>query len=189
MEKSIFYFKEKGPQNTEETIKLAKERAKELGIKFVVVASTSGETGVKAMGLFEDTEAKVVVVTHQAGYKRKGATELKDEFRRIIRERGTLVIGSDPFARVPKLITKKYGGTTPLQVVADTLRLFSEGVKVCVECAVKAADSEAIPIDEEVIAIAGTDRGADTAIVIKPTHIQDLFDMDIREIVAIPRAR
>jgi len=189
MKRSIKYFEEKGAENTEETLNLAKERAKELGIKYVVVASTSGETGVKALELFDGTGIGVIVVTHQAGFKRKGKTELKEEYRKVIEEKGILVIGSDILTTVPKMITQKYGGTTLFNVVADTLRLFSQGMKVCIECAVKAADFGAVPIGEEIIAIAGTAKGSDTAIVLKPAHVHNFFDIDIREIIAIPRER
>ncbi|MBK5134153.1 hypothetical protein JJE00_06975, partial [Candidatus Bathyarchaeota archaeon] len=56
------YFENPGPENTEETLKLAKARAEELDIKNVVVASATGETGVKASKVFKGYN--LVVVTH-----------------------------------------------------------------------------------------------------------------------------
>jgi hypothetical protein len=38
-----------------------------------------------------------------------------------------------------------------------------------------------------VIAIAGTGRGADTAVVLRPTNAQTFFDMRIMEILCKPR--
>jgi hypothetical protein len=188
MEKKIVYFKEKGEKNTEETLRLAREKALELGIKHVVVASTSGETGKKAIEVFRNSNTEVVVVTHQAGYKKENRLEMKEEYKRFIKENAKLVIGSDLFTTVPRLTMQKYG-FSPLGIIADTLRLFSQGMKVCVEVAVMAADAGAIPVNEEVIAIAGSAKGADTAIVLKPANIHRFFDIDIREIVAIPREK
>ena len=48
------YFREEGKLNTDRTLKLAKKRAEKLGIKNIVVASYSGETGVKASEVFKD---------------------------------------------------------------------------------------------------------------------------------------
>ena len=47
--KEILYFESKGEINTEETLKISKERGDELGIKDLVVASTRGETGIKQL--------------------------------------------------------------------------------------------------------------------------------------------
>jgi hypothetical protein len=49
-----------------------------------------------------------------------------------------------------------------------------------------AADSGLIPMDRDVISIAGSGRGADMAVVLKPAHLQDLFDTYVREIIAKP---
>jgi hypothetical protein len=62
------YFEKAGPENTEETLKLAKMRAEELGIRNVVVASTTGETGVKASKVFKGYN--LVVVSHVTGFKK-----------------------------------------------------------------------------------------------------------------------
>jgi len=52
-----------------------------------------------------------------------------------------------------------------------------------------AADAGLIPIDEDVIAIAGTSRGADTALVIRPANSTNIFDLTIKELVAKPGTR
>ncbi len=187
MKKEIVYFEEKGEKNTEETLRLAKERALELGIKYVVVASTSGKTGKRAIEVFKGTGINVVVVTHQSGFKEENKLLIDEETKRYIEENAKLIIASDILTTVPRLITQKYGGFSPLNLIADTLRLFCQGMKVCVEIAVMASDAGAIPVDEEVIAIAGTARGADTAIVLKPANIHRFFDIDIREIICMPR--
>ena len=50
-----------------------------------------------------------------------------------------------------------------------------------------AADAGLLPTDKEVIAIGGTAKGVDTAVVLKPAHMGNFFDLKINEIIAMPR--
>ena len=50
-----------------------------------------------------------------------------------------------------------------------------------------AADAGLVRAGEPCIAIAGTGRGADTAVVLIPANAQDFFDLKIMEILAKPR--
>ena len=81
----------------------------------------------------------------------------------------------------------KHQGTYPVLIIADTLRLFGHGTKVAVEVTIMAADAGALS-GNDVIAIGGTGRGADAALVIKPAHMNNLFDMRIREVICKPRS-
>ena len=83
-------------------------------------------------------------------------------------------------------MAKKYSGVYPVLLMADTLRLFGQGTKVAVEIAVMAADAGALS-GEDIISIGGTGRGADTALVLKPAHQNNFFDLRIREIICKPR--
>ncbi len=83
--------------------------------------------------------------------------------------------------------TEKKGGSDLTEIVRDTLYRFSQGMKVCVEIALMAADAGLINIEDEIIAVAGTAKGADTALVLKPSYSRKFFDLNIREIIAIPR--
>ena len=74
----------------------------------------------------------------------------------------------------------------PLNIVADTLRMFSHGVKVCVEISVMAAEHGCISPDEEVVAIAGSHHGADTAVVLQPAYAADMFRTRIRQLLCMP---
>jgi len=40
--------------------------------------------------------------------------------------------------------------------------------------------------DEDVIAIAGSDQGADTAVVLRPVNYGDFFDLKVKEILCKP---
>lgn len=70
--------------------------------------------------------------------------------------------------------------------MADTLRLFGQGTKVGVEISVMAADAGALT-GNDIIAIGGTGKGADTALILKPAHQSNFFDIQIREIICKPR--
>lgn len=187
MKKSIIYFEEAGPNNTEETIKSSYERAVELGIKDIVVASTHGDTALKAAEVF-GSKFNIVAVTICEGFKSKGWAMSREERARL-QARGIKVLtgihalGDD----VSSAFSEKLGGKSLNEVVTHTLYRFCQGMKVCVEIVLMAADAGLIPVNREVLAIAGTDKGADTAIVVKPAYPRKFLDMTIREIIAKPR--
>jgi len=188
VKKSIMYFEETGPRNTEETIRLAKERAAELGIRDIVVASTHGGTAVKVADAFRDAKANIVAVTICEGFRDQGWTMTQKERAKVQAKSvkvltGVHALGDD----VGSAFTEKSGGTTPNEAVRETLYRFCQGMKVAVEIVLMAADAGLIPVDREVIAIAGTSDGADTAIVVQPAYPRKFFDLKVKEIIAKPR--
>ena len=187
VERKIVYFETPGEQNTESVLELAKNYAQAEGIRDIVVASTTGETGVKASKIFKGFN--VVVVSHHVGFQEPGVWELKEENRSKILENGAKILAAThALSGVERAIRKEFGTIMPLEIMAHTLRLFGEGTKVCVEITIMAADAGLIPVDREVIAIGGTGRGADTALVIKPANASNFFNLEIREIIAKPRS-
>ena len=183
--KEILYFESPGEVNTDETLKIAKERADELGIRYVVVASTRGGTGVKAVELFRGYN--VVVVPHVTGQREPGQQELAEEnMKKIEKAGGKIIIAAHTFSGVNRAIQAKWETMYPSGIIAQTLRLFGQGMKVVVEIAAMASDAGAIPADKDVLVIAGSSRGADTAVVIKPANSHRLFDMVVKEIIAKP---
>ncbi len=180
------YFKEPGKDNTDEVLRLARERAEELGIKSVVVASSSGETGAEASRIFKGYN--LVVVTSVAGYARPDEVRMRPENRRAIEENGGRVVtAAHAFGSVGRAIHNKFGAVQVDEVVAQVLRLLSEGFKVACEVACMAVDAGYLRTDEEAIAIGGLGGGADTAIVVKPSNTHTLFEMRVREIICKPR--
>lgn len=181
-----FYFETPGPQNTEKTLKLALIRAKSLGIKDIIVASTKGETGVKAAEIFKGYN--LIVVTHSTGFREPDVQELPREKKEEIESKGGKVLTCQhAFGGVNRAVRKKLGTYELDEIIAHTLRIFGEGMKVAVEIALMAADAGLIRTDKEVIVIAGTANGADTALVVKPANAQTFFDLEIREILCKPR--
>lgn len=179
------YFENPGKENTEKCVELALKRVEELNVKYMVVASTTGYTIQKVME--RDPSMNVVCVTHSIGFRK----DREDEFelnREELVEKGVKVLTTTHLmAGLNRGVRNRYGGTTYSDVVADTLRMFSQGVKVCVEIAVMALDSGLIPVNEEVVAIGGTGRGADTALVVVPAHSQNFFETRILEVICMPR--
>ena len=180
------YFPESGSANTETTLRIAKRRAEELGIKTIVIASTSGETGVKAVKAFSNY--KVVVVTHTAGFQAPDAQELTPQNRAKISEKGGIILtATHAFGGVGRAVRRKLNTYQVDEIIAHTLRVFGQGTKVACEIALMAADAGLIRTDEEVISIAGTASGADTALVVKPAHTHDFFELKVREVLCKPR--
>ena len=88
--KTTYFDKPGGEENTDKTLALAKARAKELGTKTIVVASTVGGTAVKAINVFKGL--KVIVVTHVAGMREPNTQEFTEENRKIVEEKGGIIV-------------------------------------------------------------------------------------------------
>jgi hypothetical protein len=185
IERKVAYFLNTGKENTDALLRLVKEYVEKEDLKDIVVASTTGETGAKASKIFKGYN--VVVVTHCFGFQQLGESELKEKYKGEILENGAkLFTGTHALSSVERAIRKNFGTIQPLELIANTLRLMGEGTKVCVEITLMAADAGLIPVDRDVVAIAGATRGADTALRIKPANTSRFFDLKIREIIAKP---
>jgi len=186
MEIENVYFPEPGSANTEKTLEIAKKRAEELGIKTIVVASTTGETGLQAVKTLANH--KVVVVTHTTGFQAPDAQELTPENRaKILAKGGLILTATHAFGGVGRAVRRKFNTYQVDELIAQTLRVFGQGAKVACEIVLMAADAGLIRTDEEVISIGGTGSGADTALVIKPAHTHDFFELKVKEVLCKPR--
>lgn len=178
------HWSEKGSKNTKATAELALKRASELNIKYIVVASHTGYTA----RYFVDRGIQVVCVTHHIGFKAPGEDEMPAEAREELLEKGVKILTTTHLlAGIDRSLRMKWGGVYPAEIVAQTLRMLGQGVKVCVEVACMALDAGLIPYGEEIIAVGGTSSGADTAIVIVPAHSPQFFDTRLKEILCKPR--
>jgi hypothetical protein len=185
MVSSCVYYRRTGPINTTRTLELAGARAKALGIRKVLVATTSGATGVQAAEALAGLE--VIAVTHSTGFGGPDRQELSAENRAAIESAGaTILTCQHAFGGVGRAVRKKLGTYQLEEIVAFTLRIFCEGIKVVAEMALMAADAGLVRTDELVLAIAGTGRGADTAVVLKPANAQTFFDLRFLEIICMP---
>jgi hypothetical protein len=181
----ITYFEKPGKRNTERTLQIARERADELGLRQVVVATTSGETGKKASEVFQGYH--LVVVSHSTGFSGPNVQQLTDENREAILAGGAhLLTCQHAFGGVNRAIRRKLNTYQVDEIIAHTLRIFGEGMKVACEITLMSADAGLIRTDEPVLAVAGTGRGADTAVILRGANVQDFFDLRVNEILCKP---
>ncbi|MFC1977992.1 hypothetical protein ACFLWS_07010 [Chloroflexota bacterium] len=182
----MVYFDKKGADNTERTLQVAKDEALKRDIKYLVVASTGGNTGLQAAQMLQNTGIKLVVVAHSTGHGEAGRQLFDSEMKREIENLGGVVfIGTDALTSFHSAMKNK-GRFTEQTIVGDVLRMFGSGMKVCVEIVAMASDANLLPI-EDVIAVAGTGRGADTSVIIAANSTNQFFDIKVREILAKPR--
>ena len=188
--KEILYFDKGGPENTKEAVEAVVARAVELDIKHVVVASTTGATAKAFHDALKDKGVSVVCVTMHAGWKGGDGQAISADERKKLEEQGIqVVMCSHALSGVNRSISSKFGSVSRVEMISNVLRLTSQGLKVSVEVAIMATDAGVVPTDKEIITVGGTGSGADTAIVLQAAHQNNFFDLDIREIVAMPRKK
>lgn len=182
---STVYFQTKGAVNTSRVLQLAHDRASATGIKTIIVATTSGETGFLAAKKLES--CNVVAVSHSTGFRESDEQELSAENRRRIEQAGGKVLTTThAFGGVNRAIRKKMNTYQVDEIIAFTLRNFGEGMKVVAEIALMAADAGMIQVNEPAIAIAGSGSGADTAVILQPANAQNFFELRFLEIICMP---
>lgn len=177
------YFEKCGNVNTNKAIELAVKTAKDRGINYIVVASNEGETAK----LLKDCGINIIVITHANGYKKAGTQEMPEKTRTELEGYGFKVYTSThALSGAERSLSKKFGGISPIEVMAYSLRMFGQGIKVCVEISTMALDGGMIPYDEDIISIGGTGRGADSAIILRPAYSSDILETKIKEIICKP---
>lgn len=185
MELKTVYFEKPGKDNSEETLAIAKKRADELGVKTVLIATTVGDTAARAVDVFKGM--KVVLVTHLTGMREPNFQELTDENRKKIEKGGGIILTTNhAFTGIGGAMRKKFNMHLEGDIIANTLRIFGQGMKVVCEIALMAADAGLVRTDEEVVVVAGSGRGADTAVVLNPVNTSDFFDLKVKEILCKP---
>ena len=192
-EKSVFYFDQPGKENSQDAAKIAVKRAQDLGISTIVVASTTGETARIFAEAMENTGIHLVIVTHLVGFREPGVWEFDEANLPYLKEQGAdIIMGTHVLSGLERALSAnpKIGGGSRTDAVAETLRrTIAIGLKVAVECTLIAADQGKVPVGKEVIAVGGTAQGADMVCVILPANTARYFDLQVREIVAMPRNR
>ena len=180
MESKITYFETISPENTTKTFELVRARSAELGISKVIIASTTGATARAAMDFFKEDNVTLVVIPHQFGFIRK-VNPFPSELIQTLRDAGHHVHFSTMLFHTDGLY-----GTSTATVMANLLRCFSQGVKVCFEIVMMATDGGLASVGEQVIAIAGTGCGSDTALVMEASSSQEMTKLRVREIMCKP---
>lgn len=164
MEKKIVYFTSTGVDNTDAVLDLVKHRATDQGVGTIVLASTRGFTAEKALNALEGLKLVVVGIDRER-FSKEMAAKLK--------EKG-----------FPLLFSQEVSYQYP-EEMQTAFRRFSQGVKVAVEDVVIACKGGFVEAGVDVVSLAGSSRGADTAIIVNAAL--DFPSVKVREIICMPR--
>lgn len=185
MIRQVEYFDQAGEVNTERCLQIAEGLI--TACEDVVLASTSGQTGLKfAKRLGKKTN--LIVVTHAFGVRQKNEIEISSDTRQQIEKLGGKVFtGTILTSSLEKSLITEFHGICPTLIIAETLRRFGQGMKVCAEIVMEACDAGLIREEKDVVAVAGSDWGSDTVCMIQSACSRRFLDLKIREILAKPR--
>ncbi|MBM3291743.1 hypothetical protein FJY84_03600 [Candidatus Bathyarchaeota archaeon] len=185
VQKSITYFEEGGPENTDETISVSIKALNELNIKKIVVASTSGDSGVKVAEALKGSDVKVIVVGHQYGFTTP-PQKFKPENMNRLRDLGAeFYFGSDVLTN--SIRQRERLGPSNISLITQTLSALK--LKVNYEVVLKATDAGLLTPGERCLSLAGSHTGLDTSIVLEANQTANLLLIKMREIIAIPLSR
>jgi len=186
MKMETFYFEESSQEHTDKVLEIVRNFLESnKSIEHIIVATTEGTTGLAAARKFKDKT--VIIVTHQTGFVKPNENELSQEKREKLYDEGAQILTSThAFAGVARGIRVQLGGWQSTEIIAVALRTFGQGTKVCAEIAMMAADAGLVPTDRDVVCIAGTGRGADTAWVLQPTNTQSFPQLKMRACLCKP---
>ena len=197
--RSCIYFAHPGKRNTDAVVQAVIERLRVGDLETVVVASTTGHTALRlSEGLERAGLAGITLISvgETPLVKEWGPAEwplLKPEAKQALEARGVIVAD-----RIPYLLHSSVLDSSPWQapsaeeILRETLYAFGQGMKVAVEVTLIAVASGFLEPYQDVIALGGTSRGADTAIVLRATFPNHVFSQDaakrlrIREVLCKP---
>ena len=195
--KNVFYFNVCGQVNTEKTLKLAIQRTYELNVKKLVVASETGLSALKTADMLRGSGIDLIVVTSAAGTKIEktiiGDLKIGIPDKKIwnqLEEKGAKIVrATDPLYNIGAALEQK-SVPTLATLIRFCLRIISSGTAVCVTAILMATDNGVLSEGEEVVAVAGSWIGLDTALVARAANSVNLLKagaMQIREIICKPR--
>lgn len=181
-------FEKAGPQNTDEALNLAIAEAIRQNTD-IVVATTTGKTArrLKELADQQHFQNQIVVVRHADGSRTLGKNIMDSDTLKELENMGlNVVTAAHVLSGAERGLSKKYGGISPIEVMADTLRMISRGTKVCVEIAIMANDAGKLTYGKPAVCIGGSGSGADTVCIITPAYAANILDTVIHTIVCKP---
>ena len=193
--RSTFYFRYRGEVNTWKVLEPARERALELGIGKMILASETGRSALKALEALQGTKIELIVVTHYSSrtWEPKGDIAIglmRPEYaraKRFLEKHGAIIVqGTRPLGGIGRSVD--WDAPAPATFVDKALELFGAGTKIAIEAALLATDAGALDPGQESVTLAGTYKGLDTALVVHTSYSGSFFsEFDVLEIVARPR--
>ena len=175
--------------NTTKTLTIAAEEAIRLGAP-MLVATTSGETAIEALRVARNkgiATEKLIIISSVYGSRGPDDNGMKDEYKTTLSDaKVRIVTAAHVLSGAERAMSTKFRGVYPAEIIAHTLRMFSQGTKVAVEISAMALDAGAIRHGTPVVAVGGTGRGADTAVILTPAYTQDILATKIHDILCKP---
>jgi hypothetical protein len=185
MEGRIVYFEKPGRQNTAEALRIARRRAEELGIRQAVLATSHGGTALAAAEAFRGSGIELIAVSISAAFAPEGWV-MSPEERRQVEAQGVRVL-TCLHGLGDGVAEGFFGASTPGTVMAETLRRFSQGLKVAVEVSLMAVEAGWVQAGKEIVALGGTNEGTDTAVVLRPAYARAIKELAVCELLCKPR--
>ena len=160
-------FEKAGIKNTEDVFYIVKKNMDDCTQYVVVISSTTGYTARIAERFF-DGNVKIIIckqdISDEYSMKKDVLEELEAKYQVV---------------DIPlKYLQSKIGS-----VGAKVLRKISQGTKVCFELMEYLCEKDMLPKVNKVIVIAGTLKGADTAIIFNRKGLDDYY---VEEILCLP---
>lgn len=181
-------FDQPGRENTEEVLAIAIREAKDRNCP-ILLSSNEGASALRLLDMLEEAafSTKVVCVTHVCGFRGPGQQELAPETRKELEGRGVSVVtAAHALTGAERGLMKKFDGVYPVVMIAESLRMLGQGTKVCVEIGAMALDAGVLEFGLPVVALGGTGRGLDTAMLLSPAYSADILATRIHEIYCKP---
>lgn len=173
----IIYYEAGGAEHTDTTLSLAQRRFARGDIKAVVVASTFGDTALKAVEVFAGSQAHLIAVGEILP---EGKRPDEDVCARL-EQAGCLVIWGTHLGEMSQVSQNEAAS-----LIANSFYRLGQGFKVACEIVLMAASQGQLALGDKVIAIAGTHRGADTAVVASAASFADFEKFIVNEILCKP---
>lgn len=181
-------FETTGKENAPAAAVIAVTKAKELDCP-IVLSSSSGYSAEVVLQQAEKLKytGKIVVVRTAPTVASKGVNKMSPEAKQSLIDRGcTVVTATHSLSAGERGLSSKAQGIYPLEIMSHTLRMFGQGTKVCVECATMAMDADELAFESPVVALGGSGKGLDTAMVLTPSYSSSILDTKIHEILCKP---
>jgi len=186
----ITYFEDASAwsDNTTACIDLVKAYLEHDPVEHVVVASSTGRTAARFAEELDLARTRLVGVKMAAAVDARYDVTPDVAACALLETAGVPLVGGVHALTggVDHALATRFSGETPTQLIAETLYLFSQGMKVAVEVALMAHDHGLLPDGARAIACGGTSYGCDTVLLLRAAGSSALFDLRILKILAKP---
>lgn len=185
----MILFETPGPVNTEQTLKASLDIARQRNITKIITPSSSGKTAFALIDAAQGLNLTLGCISHVYGFgkDRTSGNNMPEDVRAQLTAKGVAVItAAHALSGAERSLSSHFGGVYPTEIIAHTLRMLGQGTKVAVEIAAMACDAGFAEPGESIIALGGSGKGVDTAIILRPQPSHRILDTRIDEILAKP---